>query len=143
MQYHTVQQIDRGPRTGKWIYTGGNRRLGRIAECCAEAWLEMLDTPVETRDESPVWDRIGHDTAEQAYAHMRERLLAGLFLDHTYTNWTGCRAPGPDGKRCDVPTKRGASIPQSLFYVGLCPEHLNRETVEAMWDGPGDWCGSW
>ena len=53
MQQHTVQQIEIGPASGKYIYTTGNRRLGRHAECCADAWLEMLQTPADQRDASP------------------------------------------------------------------------------------------
>lgn len=143
MQQHTVQQIDRGPRAGAWIYTGGNRRIGRHAECCAEAWLEMLSAPAGQRDNSPAWDRIGHDTREQAYAHMRARLLEKLRLDVQFGDWSGCRAPLTNGTLCDTPTKQGAEIPPMHFTKPLCPEHLNRETVEAMWDGPGNWSGSW
>jgi len=142
MQHHTVQQIDRGPRIGKWIYTGGNRRIGRHAECCSEAWLEMLQTPAEQRDDSPAWDRIGHDTKEQAYAHMRDRLLEKLRLDVQFGDWFGCCAPTDNGE-CDVPTKAGAEIPPCYFLKPLCDEHRTREVVEAIWDGPGDWSGSW
>lgn len=142
MQHHTVQQIDRGPRSGKWIYTGGNDRMGRYAECCSQAWLEMLQTPADQRDASPAWERIGHDSAEEAYAHMRSVLLDKLRLDARYADWTGCRAPVGDG-RCDTPTKQGADIPPCHFDEPLCDEHRNRETVEAMWQGPGDWSGSW
>ncbi|MEV6833493.1 hypothetical protein AB0N17_03010 [Streptomyces sp. NPDC051133] len=142
MQHHTVQQLDRGPRAGKWIYTGGNARMGRYAECCADAWLEIQRTPAEQRDASPVWERIGHDTAEEAYAHMRTVLLEKLRLDVQYADWSGCRAPAGDSP-CDVPTKRGASIPPIHFEAPLCDAHRTRETVEAMWQGPGDWSGSW
>jgi hypothetical protein len=143
MQQHTVQQIDRGPRAGKWIYTFGNRRMGRHAECCAEAWLEMLETPAEQRDQSPAWERIGHDTSEQAYAHMRERLLENLSLDAVFGEWGGCAAPGDGEGKCDTPTKSGASIPPCHFLEHLCDRHRTREVVEAMWKGPGDWVGSW
>ncbi|NUR64259.1 MAG: hypothetical protein HOQ47_00740 [Streptomyces sp.] len=141
MQAHTVQQIERGPRAGKWIYTGGNDSMGRYAECCAEAWLEMVQTPADERDSSPAWERIGHDTADEAYAHMRTVLLDKLRLDARYGDWAGCRAPDDNG-RCDTPTKQGASIPPLYFDQPLCDKHRNRETVEAMWDGPGDWSGS-
>lgn len=144
MQYHTVQPIERGPRAGKWIYTGGNDRIGRYAQCCAEAWLDMLQAPADQRDTSPAWDNIGHETAEQAYAHMRARLLDKLRLDRSeYTDWAGCRAPLPGGGICDTPTKACADIPPMHFSAPLCDEHRTRETVEAMWDGPGDWSGSW
>lgn len=144
MQHHTVQQVERGPRTGKWIYTGGNDRIGRHAECCSEAWLEMLQTPADQRDTSPAWNRIGHDTADEAYAHMREVLIGKLRLGHSqYTDWSGCRATKPDGSICDTPTKNCADIPPMHFNAPLCDEHLNVETVKAMWDGPGDWSGSW
>lgn len=143
MQHHTAQQITEGPRAGKWIYTGGNRRIGRYAECCSEAWLEMRQAPEEDRDASPAWERIGHDTAEQAYAHMREVLLERLRLDVHFGDWSGCRAKLPDGTQCDVPTKDGAEIPPIHFLKPLCPDHLTRATVEAMWNGPGDWSGSW
>lgn len=142
MQHHLVQQIDRGPRTGKWIYTGGNRRIGRYAQCCSEAWLEMLDTPAERRDESSAWDRIGHETKDEAYAHMRTRLLEKLRLDVQFGDWSGCRAPTDYGA-CDVPTKSGAEIPPCHFLKPLCDQHRTREVVEAIWDGPGDWLGSW
>ncbi|MER6350653.1 hypothetical protein ABT186_02055 [Streptomyces sp. NPDC001634] len=142
MQHHTVQQIDRGPRAGKWIYTGGNDRMGRYAECCSEAWLEMLQTPADERDASPTWERIGHDTADEAYAHMRAVLLDKLRLDTQYMDWAGCRAPVGDG-RCDTPTKQGADIRPMYFREPLCDEHRTRETVETMWQGPGDWSGSW
>lgn len=149
MQHHTVQQIERGPRTGKWIYTGGNRRIGRYAQCCSEAWLEMLDAPADERDNSPAWERIGHDTSDEAYAHMRARLLEKLRFDVSYSDWSGCRAPLGNmhrdvaRTRCDVPTKKGAEIPPLHFSEPLCDLHRVREVVEAMWDGPGDWSGSW
>lgn len=143
MQQHTVQQLDHGPRAGKYVYTGGNRRMGRHVECCAEAWLEILRTAADERDASPAWERIGHDTAEEAYAHMRTVLLEKLDLDRgQLADWAGCRAPSDD-ERCDVPTKRVASIPPCHFDEPLCDEHRTRETVEAMWQGPGDWSGSW
>lgn len=143
MQHHTAQQIDRGPRTGKWIYTGGNRRIGRHAECCSEAWLEMLETPADQRDNSPAWERIGHDTKDEAYAHMRARLLERLRLNTEFGDWSGCRAPLEGGSLCDTPTKSGADIPPMYFNQPLCDEHRTREVVDAMWDGPGDWSGSW
>lgn len=142
MQHHLVQQIDRGPRTGKWIYTGGNRRIGRHAECCSEAWLEMLQTPHADRDHSPAWEHIGHDTKDQAREHMRDRLLAKLHLDMRFSTWKGCAAPVANGI-CDVPTKAGAEIPPCYLIEPLCDEHRTREVVEAMWGGPGEWTGSW
>ena len=142
MQHHTVQQLDMGPAAGKYVYTGGNHRIGRYAECCADAWLEMLEAPAEERDTHPAWQRIGHTTAEEAYAHMRTVLLNKLRLDIQYSDWSGCRAPAEDGN-CDTPTKQGASIPPIHFEAPLCDQHRTRETVEAMWDGPGDWSGSW
>ncbi|NUP34226.1 MAG: hypothetical protein HOU01_21320 [Streptomycetaceae bacterium] len=142
MQHHTVQQIDRGPRAGKWIYTGGNDRMGRYAECCSEAWLEMLQTPADQRDTCPAWERIGHDTAPEAYAHMRAALLDKLRLDGELADWSGCRAPVAGGV-CDTPTKALATIPPIHFSEALCDEHRTREMVEAMWQGPGDWSGSW
>jgi hypothetical protein len=141
MQHHTAQLLSAGPRQGKWIYSKGNADT-RHAECCAEAWLEMLQTPAEQRDAAPAWEHIGHDTAEQAYAHMRQFLLEKLRLDTHFTDWSGCRAPTAGG-RCDTPTKSGADIPPAHFTEPLCDEHRTRATVEAMWDGPGDWSGSW
>jgi hypothetical protein len=44
---------------------------------------------------------------------------------------------------CDVPTKRGAEIPPCHFTAPLCDKHRTRAQVEAMWEGPGDWSGSW
>lgn len=142
MQNHTVQQLDDGPRAGKYIYAGGNRRIGRYVECCSEAWLEVMQTPAEQRDNSPAWERIGHDTAEAAYAHMRQVLLGKLRLDGRSTNWSGCRAP-VDAGRCDAPTKGFAEITSFPFLAPLCDEHRTREVVEAMWKGPGDWYGSY
>lgn len=143
MQQHAALQIERGPRTGAWIYAHGNRRMGMHAECCAEAWLEMMQSPADQRDDSPAWDRIGHATKDDAYAHMRAKLLARLHLDVQYGDWSGCRAPLPGGALCDRPTKSGADIPPMYFNEPLCDEHRTREVVEAMWDGPGDWSGSW
>lgn len=127
MQYHTVQRIVRGPNEGRWVYTGGNDRMGRYIECCPDA-----TSPTS-----------GHATEQEAYAHMRERLLnENLFLDRTMTDWRGCRAPALGG-RCDVPTKGLAEIVPMHFCEPLCDEHRTRETVETMWNGPGDWSGSW
>ncbi|MFJ4787581.1 hypothetical protein [Streptomyces sp. NPDC088794] len=142
MQRHTVQQLDSGPRAGAFVYTGGNDRIGRYVECCTDAWLEIIRTPVSDRGASPAWSRIGHDTADEAYAHMREHLLERLTIDGRHADWSGCTAPVGDGI-CDVPTKRFAAIRPSYFRRPLCDEHRTRETVEAMWDGPGDWSGSW
>lgn len=127
MQQHTVQQIIKGPREGKWVYTGGNRRMGRYVECCDTGWEDAST---------------GHDTEAEAYAHMRARLLERLRLDAKFGDWGGCRAPVGDGK-CDVPTKDGAEISPCHFLEHLCDEHRTQEMVEAMWDGPGDWSGSW
>jgi hypothetical protein len=142
MQHHTVQQLNEGPRAGKYIYTGGNRRMGRYVECCAELYHQIMELPEGERDSSPLWEHIGHDTAEAAYAHMRAVLLDRLDLDGKSSNWGGCRAPVEDGK-CDSPTKGRASIPPMYFLAHLCDEHRMREVVEAMWDGPGDWSGSY
>jgi hypothetical protein len=142
MQHHTVQQLDAGPRAGKFVYTGGNRRMGRYIECCSEPRSEISQLPADERDTSKVWDRIGHDTEAEAYTHMREQLLKKLRLDVQFGDWSGCRAPGDDGQ-CDTPTKGGAEIPPIHFTEPLCDQHRTRETVEAMWDGPGDWSGSW
>jgi hypothetical protein len=142
MQQHTVQQLlDTTPRPGKWVYTGGNRREGRYIECCADAV------------HADRWNDVGHDTAEEAYAHMRAVLLGRLKLDGGLVDWAGCRAPldpaapgdvhDPQVPRCDRPTKAVAEIPPCYLMVPLCDEHRTRDVVEAMWDGPGDWSGSW
>lgn len=143
MQHHTAQQLDRGPRAGKWVYTGGNRRMGRYVQCCSEAYLEVMQALPAERDAHPAWARIGHDSREQAYAHMRERLLEELRLEVGFGDWSGCRAPLGGGMRCDVPTKKGASIPPMHFSAPLCDKHRTRDVVERMWEGPGDWSGSW
>jgi hypothetical protein len=122
MQAHTVQEIAKGVNKGKYVYTGGNDRMGRYAECCAGlGW------------EDPA---LGHATREEAYAHMREVLLGKLCLDAKLGDWSGCRV-------CDTPTKGAAEIPPCHFLEPLCDEHRTRETVESLWDGPGDWSGSW
>jgi len=127
VQQHTVQRILKGPNAGKYVYTGGNRRIGRFSECCEGRFGD---------------EGVGHGTPEEAYAHMRERLLAKLRLDVRFGDWSGCAAPWRD-RTCDRPTKDGAEIPPMYFLEPLCGEHRNRETVEAMWKGPGDWAGSW
>lgn len=142
MQQHTVQQIEAGPRAGMYVYTGGNNRMGRYVECCQDAWLEVIRTPDGERDSSPAWERIGHDTADEAYAHMRATLLQRLDLEGRFADWSGCTAP-VGGRTCDEPTKRYAAIPPMYFQEPLCDMHRTRETVEAMWEGPGDWSGSW
>jgi len=144
VQHHTVQQLERGPRAGKWVYTGGNDR-GRYVQCCADSMVEVLGVPQDERDAHPAWERIGHETREQAYAHMRERLLEKLQLEVSFGDWSGCRAPmGADrAMACDVPTKKGASIPPCHFSAPLCDKHRTRDVVERMWAGPGDWSGSW
>ncbi|MFI1535555.1 hypothetical protein [Streptomyces anandii] len=142
MQHHTVQQLESGPRAGKHVYTGGNDRIGRYVECCSAPWQEILQLPPAQRDTSPAWDRIGHDTADEAYAHMRAVLLARLNLHGRLADWAGCRAPVGEGP-CDEPTKGVASIPPVHFSQPLCDVHRIHEVVEAMWDGPGDWSGSW
>jgi hypothetical protein len=127
MQQHTVQQIEKGPNAGKFVYTGGNRRMGRYIECCDTGWEDAAT---------------GHATEVEAYVHMRQRKLERLRLDVKLGDWSGCAAPAGEG-RCDVPTKGAAEIPPCHFLQPLCTEHRTRETVEAMWDGPGDWSGSW
>ncbi|MFC8676693.1 hypothetical protein ACFUEN_28910 [Streptomyces griseorubiginosus] len=142
MQQHTVQQLEGGPRSGKYVYTGGNRRIGRYVECCAEPYLTVMASPAEERDACPAWQDIGHDTAADAYAHMRTVLLAKLDLGGHLADWSGCTAP-VGGRICDEPTKRIARIPPMHFQEPLCDKHRTQDTVEAMWDGPGDWSGSW
>ena len=129
MQQHTVQQIEKGPNAGKYVYTGGNRRIGRYVECCAGlGWEDSA---------------LGHATADEAYRHMRVRLLEKVRLDGKISDWAGCRAPMTDGSLCDVPTKGYADIPPMYFGEPLCDKHRTFETVQAMWSGPGDWSGSW
>lgn len=127
MQTHTVQQIIKGRNKDRYVYIGGNEKYGWHIECC-EGGFEG--------------DGVGHATEAEAYAHMRQILLERLRLDGKIGDWSGCRAPKGDG-RCDVPTKGYADIPPMYFGEPLCDEHRTRETVEAMWDGPGDWFGSW
>ena len=143
MQHHTVQQLEHGPRAGKYVYTGGNHRIGRYVQGCSEAFLEVMQLPEPKRDHAAAWARIGHDTAKQAYAHMRERLLENLRLDTHFGDWSGCRAPLGGGIVCDVPTKLGANIPPCHFLKPLCDKHRTRAQVEAMWEGPCVWSGSW
>lgn len=128
MQSHTVQQIKKGRNKGRFVYTGGNRRIGRYAECCDGGFED---------------EGFGHATEAEAYAHMRERLLAKLRLNVKFADWSGCQAPWGDGNRCDRPTRGGAEIPPMHFLEPLCTEHRTREVVEAMWTGPGDSYGSW
>lgn len=143
MQAHTVQQLQECPRAGMYVYTGGNDRGGRHIECCSEAARIVMAAPKGERAASPAWQDIGHPTAEAAYAHMRAVLLERLDMEHTtLADWSGCRAPLGEA-RCDVPTKRLASIEPAYFHEPLCDEHRTREMVEAMWGGPGDWSGSW
>lgn len=140
MEHHTVQQINRGAAAGKWVYTGGDPRT-RWVQCCADVWLQLADTPDTLRESSPLWAQVGHDTAEDAYAHMRAVLLGRLRLDGQGRDWSGCRAPKGTG-RCDVPTKARAHIPPSYFMEALCDAHRTRAQVEWMWEGPGDSFGS-
>lgn len=127
MQSHTVQEIIKGRNQGKFVYTGGNRRMGRYPECCRGSFED---------------EDFGRATETEAYAHMREKLLTKLRLDARFGDWSGCRAP-VDGGKCDVPTKDGAEIPPCHFLAPLCDEHRTQQVVEAMWEGPGDWSGSW
>jgi hypothetical protein len=128
MQQHTVQQIIKGRNEGKYVYTGGNRRMGRYIECCDGGFED---------------EGVGHATEDEAYRHMRQRELERLHLDVMLGDWSGCRAPMNEGGRCDVPTKGAVEIPPCHFLEPLCDLHRTRETVEAMWPGPGDWSGSW
>ncbi|MPY31325.1 hypothetical protein FNH09_08435 [Streptomyces adustus] len=141
MQHHTVQQLSAGPRAGKYVYTGGGERA-RYVECCADAFLLVYGVPEDERDSSPAWQDVGHDTAADAYAHMRAVLLTRLTLTGRLADWSGCTAP-VGGRICDEPTKGVAQIPPMHFQEPLCDEHRTPETVAAMWDGPGDWSGSW
>ena len=128
MQQHTVQQIAKGHNEGKWVYTGGNRRMGRYIECCDGGWED---------------EGVGHATKDEAYRHMRQRLLDKLRLDVQLGDWSGCKAPMLNGSRCDKPTKGAAEIPPCHFLEALCDQHRTRETVEAMFTDVGDWSGSW
>lgn len=127
MQTHTVQQIDKdGPAKGRWVYTGGNRRMGRYIECCCDEDGNRLPD-----------EQLGHATREEAYEHQRQRLLSRLRLDGHASDWRGCRAPG-----CDVPTKGIAEIPPMHFYEPLCDTHRTREYVESVFKC-GDSYGSY
>lgn len=141
MNHHTVQELTKGPAAGRHVYVCSNRREGSYVECCADVWLQLAELPDDERDSSPLWEQVGHATRDEAYAHMRERLLAKLRLDGQSRDWSGCRAPA-DGGKCDVPTKGLAEIPGAWFLAPLCDTHRTREVVEAMWDGPGDMYGS-
>ncbi|MFG2001668.1 hypothetical protein ACGFNU_21210 [Spirillospora sp. NPDC048911] len=136
MQQHTAQQIERGPATGRWVYACSGRRTWYV-ECCRDPYFEILQLPDDERDTSPLWEQVGHATRDEAYGHMRAILLAQLDLDGVLTDWRGCKAPVAEG-RCDVPTKRIATLPSIYFLKPLCDEHRTREVVESMWDGPGD-----
>lgn len=124
MQFHGVQEIQKGRNEGRFVYATGS-----YPECCEGGYED---------------DGFGHATKDEARAHMREKLLTRLRLDVRFSNWSGCHAPG-DGRNgmCDVPTKGAAEIPSYPFMEPLCDEHRTREVVEAMWDGPGDWSGSY
>lgn len=128
MQQHTVQRIEKGRNEGKFVYTGGNRRMGRYIECCDSGWED---------------ERTGHATKDEAYRHMRVRLLEKVRLDVQLGDWSGCRAPMNEGGLCDVPTKGAAEIPPCYFLEPLCDTHRTFEVVQEMWGGPGDWSGSW
>jgi hypothetical protein len=144
VQEHTVQQLAAGPRAGTWVYSGGNDRGGRYIECCADAARRVMALPPGRRTASPDWQDIGHPTPEAAYAHMRTVLLDALALSGEMSGWSGCQAPNGDGEGvCNVPTLRYAELPGLVFHAPLCDAHRTRETVEAMWDGPGDRISSW
>ncbi|MGW1525435.1 hypothetical protein [Streptomyces sp. NPDC002159] len=140
MRVHTVQQLLAGPRAGMWVYMGGTDRSWYI-ECCAAAARTVMAAPRSMRTASPAWQELGHPTPTDAYAHMRTVLLEGLDLNRGFAGWAGCQAP--DGKGiCNEPTHTAAALPKLLFYTPLCDAHRTRDTVESMWDGPGDWIGS-
>lgn len=137
MQRHTAQQLERGPASGRWVYACGGKRTWYV-ECCQDPYFEILRLPEDERDASPLWEQVGHASSDEAYAHMRAVLLERLDLQVRLRNWSGCRAPVGDQARCDNPTKRAATIPDMWFFTPLCDEHCTRQTVEDMWDGPGD-----
>jgi hypothetical protein len=64
----------------------------------------------------------GHDTAEEAYEHERQRLFAEA-EECEYSGWHGCKADG-----CDAPTKKGYRWGQYGF-VSLCDKHLSRDEL--------------
>lgn len=126
MQTHTAQQLlPDSPRPGKWVYTGGNDRMGRYIECCRN-------------DDGTLYadDVIGHDTREEAYEHQRQKLLPRLRMDAAmYGNWGSCEV-------CDAPTKGGVDIPPMHYAARLCDEHRTREYAEAHFK-VGDSYGSY
>ncbi|SCD40252.1 hypothetical protein GA0115242_104884 [Streptomyces sp. SolWspMP-5a-2] len=131
-----MKQLATGPRAGTWVYAG------RYIECCADAARRVMAQPRGRRARSEAWRDIGHPTPVGAYAHMREVLLDRVDLERQVLGWSGCEAPTPSGV-CAEPTDKVAALPGLLFYRPLCGAHRSRQTVEAMWDGPGDWTGSW
>lgn len=137
-----MQQLAAGPRAGAWVYSGGGDRDGRYIECCADAARKVMALPVGRRTASPDWQDIGHPTPEAAYAHMRAVLLDRLVLSKEMAGWSGCQAPEGDGI-CNTPTTKHAVLPGLVFHAPLCDAHRTRQTVEAMWDGPGDRISSW
>jgi hypothetical protein len=141
VQEHTVQQIAAGPRAGAWVYSGGNDR-GRYIECCADAARKVMTLPPGKRNASPAWQDIGHPTPEAAYDHMRAVLLDQLVLSKEMAGWAGCQAPRAGGV-CNAPTTKYAALPRLVFHAPLCDAHRTRQTVETMWDGPGDRISSW
>ncbi|MFK4108568.1 hypothetical protein [Streptomyces sp. NPDC002176] len=139
MQEHTVSQLLSGPRARMWVYIEGNQH-GRYIECCAEAAAPVMQAPHGSRAASPHWQDIGHATAADAYAHMRTVRLDRLILSSGFSGWSSCTAP-VSGGMCGEPTNQAAALPKLLLYQPLCDRHRNRETVESMWNGPGDWVG--
>lgn len=144
MNHHTTEVFQQGPLAGRWAYWCLSRR-GSYVECgCQGEWSRLRKLDGGKPYSSPEWATatVGHATKDEALACMRAVLWARLRLDGETRDWRGCAAPAGDGI-CDVPTKRYADIPPSYFYEPLCDDHRTTAVVAAMWDGPGEWFGSW
>jgi hypothetical protein len=111
MNHYAPRQLQGGPSAGKWHYTCLNDRTGVFASgACA--------------DGCP-----GHDTAEEACEHERQRLLGQLTFQGPRTGWPKyqCRADG-----CEAEGTMLASLRDGWTYFELCEAHATPETVGGL-----------
>jgi hypothetical protein len=124
MNFYDAREIQDGDGkgTGKWRYTcyNDNQKRTWAVGYCAQ------DCP-------------GHDTPDEAREHYKQYLLdIALRLDANADSVPGAVEPPKfkcEAEGCEALTSKAAKVGYGIPRMfNLCPEHMNRETVETLFE---------